>query len=384
MTCIYLNQAATSYPKPKCVLDAHAAALMSPPSAQFRSAGSLHAMDIFNECRVELGRLFQLQETERIFFSSGATDSLNRVLGGLLSERNQKKNVLITATEHNSVIRPLYNQTHWHKTVDVIECDQQGKVLPEAIGEKLTDDTAAVIINHCSNVTGMVQDIAAISHIIKSYREDILLILDVSQSAGCIPVYADDWKVDALIFTGHKSLFGVQGTGGYYVRKGIPFYPTIFGGTGRNSSQLTYEMEDYEYEVGTQNGPGVAALHTGVQYILDITVDTIWKQERELMKELYDGLNALRSIRLYGSYDKNYGPVLSFNVDGLKASDIGYILQSGYEITVRTGLHCAPLIHRYLETNLYGTVRVSISEMTTRKDVHFFLKAMQDIVTGMS
>lgn len=381
---VYLNQAATTYPKPQCVLKAHAAALIAPPSGQYRSAGSLHTVDVFQHCREQLGKLFQIQETDRIFFSSGATDSLNRVFGGLISSENEKKQIITTATEHNSVLRPLYNQKQWNIQVDIASCDHYGEVSIQEIQNKLSPDTFAVIINHCSNVTGMVQDVAAISKAVKSYRKDILLIIDGSQSAGCIPIYVDDWNVDAIIFTGHKSLYGIQGTGGYYVRSNVSFQPIFFGGTGRNSSQLTYEDGDYEYEVGTQNGPGIVALSAGVEYVLNRTVDKIQEEECKLMKTIYSSLSKMKNIIVYGSYEKNHGPVMSFQVKGLKASDVGYILQSGFDITVRTGLHCAPLIHEYLGTDQYGTVRISISDLTTEQDIEKFLSAMQEITEGMS
>ena len=380
---VYLNQAATTYPKPQCVLDAHAAALMAPPSGQFRSAGSLHTCDVFEHCRKLLGELLDIHEKDRIFFSSGATDSLNRILGGLLPG-HERKQVITTATEHNSVLRPLLNHKEWNISVDFTSCDELGKINLQELQDKLSNQTLAVIVNHCSNVTGMVQDIKRISQLVKAYREDIILIVDGSQSAGCIPVDVDEWNIDAFVFTGHKSLYGVQGTGGYYVRSMIPFLPVFYGGTGRNSSQLTYEEGDYEYEAGTQNGPGVAALSAGVQYVLDRTVEAIQLQERKLMKRLYQEMAEMKHVVLYGNDEENRGPVMSFQVTGLKASDVGYILQSGYDITVRTGLHCAPLIHKYLGTDAYGTVRISISDMTTEHDIEVFLKAMKDITESIT
>ena len=279
---IWLNQAATTFPKPRCVLDAHAAALSAPPEGQFRSADTRNGNSL-DRCRENLGRLLGISAVDRIFFASGATDATNALVNGLpLAE----KRVLATQTEHNSVLRPLMNLTDQVGSVDIMPCDALGQVNPADVTRLLSAPAAALFVNHCSNVTGMVQDIPALSEI--AHRHSALLVLDASQSAGCLPVDADAWGVDALIFTGHKALFGPQGTGGYYVRPGISLRPFRYGGTGRDSRRLTYDDGDYEYEVGTQNAPGIAALNAGVEYVLEQGVDPIHAKERRLMKALYE------------------------------------------------------------------------------------------------
>lgn len=371
---IYFNQAATTYPKPQCVLEAHTASLYTAPSGQFRSSASKDGEDIFDKCRKKLGKLLGIQEYSRIFFSSGATDSANALIYGLPLEG---KHIVVTQTEHNSILRPLLNLKEQVGEVSVVPCDVNGYVRPEDVEAAVTSQTAAVFVNHCSNVTGMIQDIPSIAEITK--QKGILLIVDASQSAGCIPIEADQWGIDAMIFTGHKSLFGVQGTGGYFVRRGVPFRPYKYGGTGRDSSQLTYENGDYEYEPGTQNTPGITALEAGVSYILERGVGTIALKEQKMMTEIYEALNKMKGIRVYGNEKINKGPVLSFNIEGLNPSDVAYILQNGYEITVRTGLHCAPLIHEKLRSAPKGTVRVSISDMTKEEEVQILLKAVKEI-----
>ncbi|MDO5425894.1 MAG: aminotransferase class V-fold PLP-dependent enzyme [Eubacteriales bacterium] len=375
---INLNQAATTYPKPQCVLDAHAAALLQEPVGQFRSAGSPKGPDVFEACRRNLGSLFGIRAWERIFFSSGATDSANAVIYGL---GLNGKHVVTTQTEHNSILRPLLNLTEQVGNVTIVPCDADGWVEPEAIEEAITEDTAAVFVNHCSNVTGMIQEIAEIGKV--TAKKGILLIVDASQSAGCIPIRADEWGIDVLIFTGHKSLFGVQGTGGYYVRPGIPFRPYRFGGTGRDSRRLTYEDGAYEYEPGTQNTPGIAALNAGVSYILETGVENIARKEQEQMAAIYRGLGEIPQGCVYGDPGRNKGPVMSFNIRGLNPSDAAYILQNGYGITVRTGLHCAPLIHQAMGTQEYGTVRVSISALTKEAEIKQFLCAVREIAAGI-
>lgn len=373
---IYLNNAATTYPKPQCVLDAHAAALCALPSSQYRSAAKSFGTDVFTACRESLGKLFHITDADRIFFSSGATDSANRIINGLYAggQCTEYSKIIVTQTEHNSILRPLMNHEVFKNNIVVLPCDNTGKVDIT----KLNHPTQGVLfINHCSNVTGKIQDMKAA---VKAAKEaGLLVIADVSQSAGCVPIDAEEWGLDGLIFTGHKSLFGVQGTGGYYIRRGLNIKPMLYGGTGRDSSQLTYENGDYEFEAGTQNAPGIAALYAGVSYVLETGAETIAKWEQELMKQLYADLLGIEGVTLYGSADNTHGPVMSFTISGLKASDVTYILQSGYEIITRAGLHCAPLIHEAMGTKADGTVRVSVSPFTTQSEIGDFTKAVKEI-----
>ena len=292
---IYLNQAATSFPKPRCVLDAHAAALSAPPEGQFRSADMRNGNGL-DRCRENLGRLLGIADADRIYFTSGATDAANALVNGLALAG---KRVRATQTEHNSVLRPLMNLTDQVGSVDIMPCDALGQVNPADVTRLLSAPSAALFVNHCSNVTGMVQDIPALSEI--AHRHSVLLVLDASQSAGCLPVDADAWGVDALIFTGHKALFGPQGTGGYYVRPGISLRPFRYGGTGRDSRRLTYDDGDYEYEVGTQNAPGIAALNAGVEYVLEQGVDPIHAKECRLMKAHWSSMSRSRTMRYRSS-----------------------------------------------------------------------------------
>lgn len=370
---IYFNQAATTFPKPRCVLDAHAAALSAPPEGQFRNAGTRSGNGL-DRCRENLGRLLGISAVDRIFFASGATDAANALVHGLPLAG---KRVLATQTEHNSVLRPLLNLSDRVGSVDIVPCDALGRVNPEDVARLLSSPAAALFVNHCSNVTGMVQSIPALSAI--AHRHGALLVLDAFQSAGCLPVDADAWGVDALIFTGHKALFGPQGTGGYYVRPGVPLRPFRYGGTGRDSRRLTYDDGDYEYEVGTQNAPGIAALNAGIEYVLERGVTAIHARERDLMKALYEGLATVPGVVLYGDYGRCHGPLLSFNVRGLAPSDVAYILSGVYGITVRAGHHCSPLIHDAMGTSERGTVRISVSDMNAEADIEALIAAVREI-----
>ena len=375
---IYMNQAATTYPKPQCVLEVHTASLHTMPEGQFRSDLCTTGESILEQCRKNIGKLLGISEYDRIYFSCGATDSSNAVIYGLPLAG---KHVVTTQTEHNSILRPLMNLKDRVGSVTIVPCNEYGKVDIEKLEESVTKETAAIFVNHCSNVTGMVQDLKKIGKIAE--EKGVLFVVDASQSAGCIPIDVDAWNIDVLIFTGHKSLFGAQGTGGYYVRGGGEFRPYRYGGTGRNSSQLTYENGDYEYETGTQNSTGISALNAGVKYILERGVETIAEKERVMMKRIYEELGAIKNVKVYGTYEENYGPVVSFNISGMNPSDVAYILQNCYDIIVRTGLQCAPLIHEALGTEEKGTVRVSISDMTSENEVESLLAALKEITASV-
>ena len=401
---IYLNNAATTFPKPPQVLDAMVQAWRRPPENGFRSSAFSGGKDVLTACRENLCRLFGISDTGRLFFASGATDALNRVFRGL---DLRDKPVIITQTEHNSVLRPLYNGETTRPNIHVVPCDSHGYVSPQALERVLSSLFAAAasscrqtvcnngqgeagcsapagkpfrglaVVNHCSNVTGAVQPAPLLSDV--AHRYGCLFMLDASQSAGCLPVLTDRWNVDILAFTGHKSLFGPVGTGGYYVRRGIVFKPLMYGGTGRNSSVITYGAGDYEYEVGTQNAVAFAGLNAGVEYVMARGIDSIAEKECSQMRRIYLALSSLTDVTVYAGDDGSRGPLLSFNINGLKPQDAAYILYNAYGITLRTGLHCSPLIHNALRTQPYGTLRVSISDLTADSDIDRFLSAVGDI-----
>mgnify|MGYP000847429878 CR=1 FL=1 len=373
---IYLNNAATTYPKLPCVLEAHAAALANPPQGQFRGTSS-GSIDFYGDCQADMSRILGVKDRKRIFFTSGATHSLNALLSGL---DLHGKRIVATATEHNSVLRPLYNLPQLKGSeIVIVPCDRFGKVRSQDVENCMTANTGLVIVNHCSNVTGMVQDMKDIGQVAGEYGA--LFLADVSQSAGCLPIHGDQWRADALVFTGHKGLFGVQGTGGFYISRKQSLRPFLFGGTGRDSSRLIYQTEaEYEYDAGTQNAPGLIALKSGVDAILEKGVETIQDREQKMVRFLYDGLEQLSGVTVYGQKNVNTGPVVSFNVQGLFPADTAYILQNGYGIVVRAGLHCAPLIHSFIGSReSQGTVRVSLSALNTMQDLECLLNALKEI-----
>ena len=372
---IYLNNAATSYPKPDVVKKAYLDAVEGLPSGQYRSAGVSDNADVFSLCRKRLGALMGIADTDRIYFASGSTEGLNALMAGLDIKADS---VITTVTEHNSVLRPLYNLPGVKGEPALISCDADGYVDPGLIEKEAKRGRAkAIILNHCSNVTGAVQDAGAIGDIARRYG--LTYILDVSQSAGCIKISADEWGVDALAFTGHKSLYGLQGTGGYYVRRGLKFIPFRYGGTGYDSSRIRYEDGDYEYEVGTQNASGIAALSAAAGWLLEQGIAHIREQEMALMNCLLTGLSEIHGVHVYGSGLSDRGPVVSLGIYGITPSDAAYILQNSYGIVTRAGLQCAPLIHDHIGSGKNGTLRVSLSLFNTAEDIEALLDALRDI-----
>lgn len=371
---IYLNHAATSYPKPRCVLKAYTAALEALPAGQFR--GEIRGINdgAMDRCRTNLGKILGIADAKRIFFSSGATDAANLILEGLGIQADQ---IVTTATEHNCVLRPMYNMTSIKGIPQIVPCNQYGYVDPELVEAAITFQTRAIVLNHCSNVTGCIQNAAEIGFIAKKHH--LLYVLDVSQSAGVIPVEAENWNTDAVFFTGHKGLFGVQGTGGYYLKETIPCRPVRFGGTGYNSERIYYESGQEEYEVGTQNVPGIAALNAGCEYVIKKGIQNIQKREVKLIQYLYCKLAEIKDIKIHGDASRITGPVLSFHSTKMKASDIAYILQNSYHIVTRAGLHCAPLIHSFIGAPSDGTVRVSISCNTRKEELDALAEALYEI-----
>ena len=377
---VYLNNAATSWPKPSCVLDAVCDAVSNPPPAQYRSGDGKDPADVFDNCRALLGMLLGIADTGRIFFTSGATESMNLILRGLGIPAGR---IITTVTEHNSVLRPLYNLPGIAGKPVLLDSDENGLVDPdtfEKMAASLSGYAKVMILSHCSNVTGAVQDAAAFGEIAKRYG--MIFLLDVSQSAGCMEVNIDEWKADGVIFTGHKSLMGISGSGGFYLRRNVPFIPAKYGGTGRESSKLVFESGEAAMEAGTQNVPGICALKAGIEWILEQGVATIHATEQELRSIALEMLSETEGIRIYGGNLKRSGPVLSFNTDAMPPSDLGYILNSSYHIVTRSGLHCSPLIHEKIGSGKAGTLRISFSPFNSPEEIYLLRDALREILNG--
>lgn len=373
---IYLNNAATSFPKPKEVQEAVLASFSGPLVSAARTGLEREDDDIVYLCRTRLADLFNIDDPLHIVFTSGSTEALNLAIKGLPLEGSH---VVTTAIEHNSVIRPLKTLEKEGKiTLTFVECDRCGWVEPEQIREAIRDDTRAVIVNHCSNVTGTVLDIESISKI--AHSQGAYFVVDASQSAGVVPIDCKGWDIDLLAFTGHKSLYGMQGIGGLYIKEGIELKPLKVGGTGILSEILLQpDGLPIHYEAGTPNTPGIISLYAGVRFILDKGLENILQHKKRLYQILFDELKNVEEIEIYSSTEHTSYSNFCFNIKGMVPEEVGYVLESSFDIIVRTGLHCAPLILKYLGVEPWGTVRASHSYFTTDEDIYRFIEAVKKI-----
>jgi cysteine desulfurase family protein len=377
---IYLDNGATSYPKPDEVYT-----FMDQFYRQFgvnpgRSGYDLcmEAGEIVEETRKLLTTFFNGSDPDRLCFSYNSTDALNLIVNGMLEKGDH---AITTTIEHNSVLRPLYHLVKFNGVdVDYIPFDKNGFVDPDDFPKKFRKNTKLVVVNHASNVLGTIQPIKEIG---RHCREaGIPLVIDSSQSAGKIPIDIQDLNVDVVAFTGHKSLLGPTGIGGMYVRKGIEIRHTRAGGTGVRSAVKTHLYEyPYRMEYGTLNTLGVAGLHAGLKWVLDKGLDHIHRNEMKLTKLLRDGLQETEGVTLYCQDDlKDHIAILPFNVKGFEALNTGTMLDVDYNIACRTGLHCAPLVHEQIKTiDIHGAVRFGIGPFNTEDHIKTTVQAVREI-----
>ncbi|MFK7798895.1 MAG: aminotransferase class V-fold PLP-dependent enzyme [Aureispira sp.] len=377
MECIYLNNAASSFPKPPTVVQAVDDYLQQPPLHLSRGNSTLVPYShLQNNCRVVLAQLFNAPVPNRLVFTSGATESLNLVLQGL---HLKGKHVVTTCIEHNSVLRVLKTMER-QQLIDlsIVPCAEDGKVELEVLDKYLKQETALVVMSHCSNVTGAVNNITAIGQWLAA--KDILFVVDASQSAGIYSIDIQTAHIDALCFTGHKALGGLAGIGGLYLSDRMLPTPLKVGGTG-SSSDLLYQpttLPSY-YEAGTPNWVGIVSLYEGVQYIQNIGLTTLRNKIHTTIQTIKKALAKYSNIQFYYP-DNNASTILSFTIKGISNEDVGYLLAQNFNIIVRTGLHCSPLIHQQIGSAPQGTIRISPSYFTTTGEVDLFIAAMKEIM----
>jgi len=374
---IYLNNAATSYPKPQSVISAVNAYLNSIPFHSQRTGFDLQQRDIINDCRTKLAKLINAENQNRIIFTSGATESLNLAIKGLSLDEGH---VVTTSMEHNSVLRPLKHlEKDGYIELSIVESDEKGYVSATAIEKHFKKNTKAIVVNHCSNVTGAVLDLESISRITK--KNNIIFMVDASQSMGVLDIDVQKCGIDILVFTGHKSLYGTPGIGGLYIDEDIELKPLKTGGTGIKS-ELLYQPKEIPlyFEAGTPNMPGIAALNAGLDFIFNTGKATIKNKKEEIITEIYSGLTSIEEVQLQSIFNSEFIPqIISFNIKGISPNEAGYILENSFGIIIRAGLHCAPLIHKNIGTFPEGSIRVSPSFFTTIEDVHSLINSVQQI-----
>ena len=374
---IYLDNAATTMHKPQCVIDAVVNAMSSMGNAgRGVNDASLSASRIIYDTREKLCRLFGGENPKQIVFTNNSTESLNIAIRGLL---NPGDHVITTMLEHNSVLRPLYEMEKLGVRLTIVKSDKKGRIRIEDIEDAICDDTKMIVCTNGSNLTGNYVDVGKIGEI--AHKRGVLFVVDASQTAGVFPIEVRKMNIDVLCFTGHKGLLGPQGTGGMYVREGIEIRPLKSGGTGVQ----TYNKEQPKemptaLEAGTLNGHGIAGLHAALSYLEETGIDTIRRREQELMRKFYEGVKDISEVTVYGDFDqKERCAVVTLNIGDYDSVEVSDALLMDYEISTRSGGHCAPLMHEALGTVEQGAVRFSFSHYNTEEEVEMAIRAVREL-----
>ena len=371
---IYCDNSATTLRKPPEVAEAVARAInaLGNPGRSFCSP-AMDAARVVLDTRMTIAALVGLDDPMGIAFTSGATESLNLVLNSLISPND---GVITSALEHNSTLRPLYRI---NCPLTFIPCDGQGRLVMDDLRSLLRANTRFVVCTHGSNLTGSVTDVETLRMFCKEHG--LLLILDVSQTLGSIPVRAG--MADVLCFTGHKALFGPQGTGGIITATCSDFSLVKTGGSGNQSFERhqSLVMPDI-FEAGTYNAHGIAGLREGVRYVNGMGIDAVTAYEHKLTTYFLDGLRTVPGIRIYGpetSAEALRLPIVALTIGDLSADDVAYRLWTEWKIATRPGSHCAPLVHDFFGTREQGMIRFSFSSFTNKEELATVLAALHEI-----
>ena len=376
---IYLDNAATTFPKPEQVYCAVDHALrqigVGPGRGSYRQG--LAASRLVFEARETIAGLFGIKDSARVIFTHSATEALNLAVKGLLKPGDH---VISTTMEHNSLARPLHLAEQNGVEVTWVAGDQSGVVESRQIAAAIRGNTRLVAITHCSNVTGAILPIGEIGAMTRN--AGILLLLDAAQSAGTLPIDVNALSIDLLAVPGHKGLFGPQGTGFLFIAEGVELTPLLAGGTGGFSAASGQPATIPErFESGTLNTPGIAGLKAGVEFVRTTGIAAIRRKEAELVTQLLEGVRKIPGVVTYSpGSEEMRGGVLSFTLTGHDPAEIGFRLDSEYDIAVRVGLHCAPAAHRTIGTFPAGTIRVSPGYFNSGQDIEIFLRALSTIV----
>jgi len=376
---IYLDNVATSWPKPESVyrtMDEFLRKNAGNPGRGSHSM-SLAAAEKVEETRKLMARLINVPEKERVIFTLNCTDALNLGLKGVLKPGDH---VITSCMEHNSVVRPLRKlENQGVKVTRIPPSLNTGVVSAKDIEEAVTANTKLVVIIHASNVTGVIQPIEEYGMVTR--KHNLVFMVDAAQTAGQYPIDVQTSNIDLLAFAGHKGLFGPTGTGGLYVGERVDLDSLREGGTGVYSEQEEQPTGlPYRYESGTLNGVGICGLGAGLEYIFSEGLERICAHEQYLTGRLFEGLSNIPGLTLYSAKDRSkQAPVISFNIEGYEPAEVGIILDQAFDIKVRTGLHCSPAAHKTVGTYPLGTVRLSPGYFNTDEEVDFTLQALQKI-----
>jgi cysteine desulfurase / selenocysteine lyase len=378
---IYFDNSATSWPKPPGVKEAMVRFMDEVGANPGRSGHflSIEAARIVYEAREALSTLFGVNDPSRIVFTLNATESLNLALKGFLKPGDH---VITSGMEHNSVMRPLRALERKGIDVAVVACSEAGVLDPEEVRKRIRANTRMIVLNHASNVTGALLPVREVARIAR--ERGLMLLVDAAQTAGAYPIDLERDEIDLLAFTGHKSLYGPQGTGGLVLGERVheeEMTPLKQGGTGsRSEFEEQPEFLPDCFESGTPNGIGIAGLLAGVQFVLHEGIEMVRRREMGLIERLMEGLKRVPGLRIYGPEDiRSRIATVSFNVSGLSPSDIAFRLEREFGILCRPGLHCAPAAHRTIGTFPQGTVRFSLGAFNSEEDILSAINAVSVI-----
>ncbi|MTI80773.1 MAG: aminotransferase class V-fold PLP-dependent enzyme [Firmicutes bacterium] len=382
MKYVYFDNAATSWPKPPEVLQAMEHFIKEVGASPGRAGHkrTVEANGIVDETRELLARQFNINDHQQISFTMNATDGLNTAIKGILKPGDH---VITSSMEHNSVSRPLYVLEQEGVQVTKIKCNFQGDICLQKIEQAIKPNTKLLIITHGSNVTGTIMPVKDIGEI--AQKHNIYFLLDASQTAGIENIDVQKFNINMMAFPGHKSLYGPQGTGALYVAGGMPVHPLRQGGTG-TKSDTPYQPEvlPEKFESGTLNALGIAGLGAGLKFINRVGMDAIKEREMQLTKKFLEGVKKIPNIVVHGPRNaEKQLPVVSFEIKGHKAGDVGKPLDEQYNIACRAGLHCAPDAHHTLGTFNRKLVRFSFSYFNTPDEVEYALRSLREIAMDM-
>lgn len=376
---IYMDNGATSYPKPPEVMETFMdvmADYCANPGRAGHFMAARTAQEIF-KTRLAVARLFNIQQPGQIVFTKNCTEALNMALKGVLQEGDH---VITTSMEHNSVIRPLYELRKKRVHTTIVPCDREGCLDLEDIKKALRPNTKMIVVTAASNVTGTMMPLEGIGRI--ALRNGILFMVDGAQGAGHMELDVKKNHIDILAAPGHKGLMGPQGTGFLYIREGIEMVPLMEGGTGTRSKELEQPVDFPEgHESGTVNAPGIIALGAAVKIVHKIGVEVVAEHERRLTEKLQKGLAAIPKVCIYGPCDTcKKTPVVAMNIDGIDCEEVASALNDRYGIAVRAGFHCSGLAHKTIGTYDKGCVRFCPGFYTSETEIEEVIQAVREIV----
>lgn len=372
---IYLDNAATTQHKPPQVIQAVVRAMETMGnSGRGVHEGSLNAARTIYETRMKLAEFFGCSSPERVIFTANATESLNIAISGLFLSADH---VIATDWDHNSVLRPLSRLVD----VDFVPADSVGRLDYDSLPRLLKPNTKAVVCTHASNLTGDLTNISLISAFCR--ENELLFILDASQTAGTIPIRMEEQGIDVLCFTGHKGLMGPQGTGGLCVGPGVEIEPFKVGGSGVQTYSVTHPREyPTRLEAGTLNGHGIAGLGAAVDYLREVGVEKIHEKELSLALRFYQAVKSIPGVTVYGDFAaSDRAAIVTLNIHDIDSALVSDCLAEEYGIATRSGGHCAPRFHLALGTQEQGAVRFSFGWFNTDEEVDDAAAAIRKVAS---